>query len=56
MGVVAALGVAQTLAYGTTYYLPAVLANSMAAELGIGTVWVFVGFSAGLLLAAALGS
>src|SRR5687768_10557366 len=27
----------------------------MAAELGIGTVWVFVGFSAGLLLAAALG-
>ena len=55
MGVVAALGVAQTLAYGTTYYLPAVLANSMAAELGIGTVWVFVGFSAGLLLAAALG-
>lgn len=55
MGVVAALGVAQTLAYGTTYYLPAILANSMAAELGIGTVWVFVGFSAGLLLAAALG-
>jgi MFS family permease len=27
----------------------------MAAELGLGTVWVFVGFSAGLLLAAALG-
>ena len=55
MSVVVALGTAQTLAYGTTYYLPAVLANSMAAELGIATVWVFVGFSAGLLLAAALG-
>jgi len=55
IAVVAALGTAQTLAYGSTYYLPAVLANAMAAELGLGTVWVFVGFSAGLLVAAALG-
>ena len=55
MRIVAALGTAQTLAYGTTYYLPAVLANSMAAELDIASVWVFIGFSAGLLLAAALG-
>ena len=53
--VVAALGTAQTLAWGTTYYLPAVLANAMAAELGIGTPVVFVCFSAGLLLAGFLG-
>lgn len=52
--VVAALGVAQTLAWGSTYYLPAVLANSMAAELGIGTAWVFAAFSAALLLSAFL--
>src|SRR5688572_32757480 len=50
-----ALGTAQTLAWGTTYYLPAVLANSMAAELGVGTAAVFVAFSAGLLLAGFLG-
>jgi len=55
IAVVAALGTGQTLAYGSTYYLPAVLANSMAADLGVGSVWVFVGFSAGLLVAAALG-
>jgi MFS family permease len=53
--VVAALGTAQTLAWGSTYYLPAVLANSMAAELGLGTAWVFVSFSVGLLLSAFLG-
>jgi len=53
--VIASLGTAQTLAWGTTYYLPAVLANSMAAELGVGTASVFVAFSAGLLLAGFLG-
>jgi MFS family permease len=53
--VVAALGIAQTLAWGSTYYLPAVLANSIAAELGIGTATVFVAFSCGLLLAGFLG-
>jgi hypothetical protein len=28
------LGLAQTLAWGSTYYLPAILANSIAAEFG----------------------
>jgi MFS family permease len=46
--------VAQTLAWGSTYYLPAILANSMAAELGVGTAWVFAAFSAALLLSAFL--
>jgi len=53
--VIAVLGSAQTLAWGSTYYLPAILANSMAAELGLSTAWVFVSFSAGLLLTAFLG-
>ena len=52
---VIALGVAQTLAWGSTYYLPAILANAMAAELGITTAWIFTAFSAGLLLSAFLG-
>lgn len=49
------MGLTQTLAWGTTYYLPAILANHMAAELGIGTGWIFTAFSAGLLLSAFLG-
>ena len=50
-----ALGLAQTLAWGSTYYLPAILANAMAAELGLATAWVFTAFSAGLLVSAFLG-
>lgn len=53
--VVATLGTAQTLAWGSSYYLPAVLANPMAAELGLGTPWIFVAFSCGLLVAGFLG-
>jgi len=52
---VTALGLAQTLAWGSTYYLPAILANAMAAELGIATAWIFTAFSAGLLVSAFLG-
>ena len=55
MRVIAALGTAQTLAWASTYYLPAVLANSMAKDLGVGTAWVFVAFSSGLLLSGFLG-
>jgi MFS family permease len=53
--VIAALGVAQTLSWGSTYYLPAVLANAIAAELGVETSTVFVAFSCALLLSALLG-
>ena len=53
--VVASLGSAQTLAWASSYYLPAVLANSMARELGVGTAWVFIAFSCGLLLSGFLG-
>jgi MFS family permease len=49
------LGTAQTLAWGSTYYLPAILANAISAELGVSTATVFVAFSAGLLLTGFLG-
>jgi len=52
---VVGLGLAQTLAWGSTYYLPAILANAIAAELGLATAWIFTAFSAGLLLSAFLG-
>jgi predicted MFS family arabinose efflux permease len=53
--VVATLGTAQTLAWGSSYYLPAILANPMAAELGLGTPWIFIAFSCGLLVTGFLG-
>jgi len=53
--VVLALGSAQTLAWASSYYLPAILAAPMAADLGIPASWVFAGFSAALVLSAVLG-
>jgi MFS family permease len=48
--VIAGLGTAQTLAWASSYYLPAIVANKMAADLGLTTPWVFIAFSCGLLL------
>jgi predicted MFS family arabinose efflux permease len=54
-GTVTALGVAQTLAWASTYYLPAMLAVPMARDLGVSTPTVFAAFSAALIVAAFLG-
>lgn len=53
--VVTALGTAQTLAWASSYYLPAIIADPVSRELGISTTGVFAAFSAALLLCAALG-
>ncbi len=53
--VVIALGTAQTLAWASSYYLPAILAAPMAQEFGLSTAWVFGAFSAALMLSAVLG-
>ncbi|MBE9603539.1 MFS transporter [Acetobacteraceae bacterium H6797] len=53
--VVGALGTAQTLAWASSYYLPAILAAPMAASLGVPPSTVFGFFSASLLLTAFLG-
>jgi MFS family permease len=53
--VVAAIGTTQTLAWGSSYYLPAILADDMAAASGVSRGWVFAAFSASLLLTAVLG-
>ncbi len=52
---VVALGSAQTLAWGSSYYLPAVLATPIARDLGVTTPTVFAAFSVALLVSAALG-
>lgn len=54
-GVIARLGIAQTLAWGSTYYLPAMLATPMAKDLGVSTPTVFAAFSAALVVSALIG-
>ena len=53
--VVAALGTAQTLAWGSSYYLPAILADPIAQGLALLRTAVFGLFSGALLLSAVLG-
>lgn len=54
-GVVARLGTAQTLAWASSYYLPAMLATAMAADLSVSVPMVFGAFSFGLLVSAVFG-
>ncbi|MGJ7536373.1 MULTISPECIES: MFS transporter [unclassified Variovorax] len=49
------LGVAQSLAWASSYYLPAVLAGAMGKDIGISTSTVFGAFSVALLVAAGIG-
>ncbi|WP_376091516.1 MFS transporter [Roseomonas sp. CCTCC AB2023176] len=53
--VVGVLGAAQTLAWASSYYLPAIVAAPMARDFGIAPSAVFAAFSASLLLTAVLG-
>src|SRR6202045_4110248 len=53
--VVGALGTAQTLAWGSSYYLPAILADPIAQGLGLSRTTIFGLFSGALLLSAVLG-
>ena len=53
--VVARLGTAQTLAWASSYYLPAMLATAMAADLGVSVTTVFAAFSFALIVSAVFG-
>ena len=52
---VSTLGISQTFAWGSTYYLPAILAKPMGESLGVSTSYVFAVFSLSLLVTALLG-
>ena len=54
-GTVASLGTAQTLAWASTYYLPAILAAPIARDLGTTVPTVFAAFSAALVVSALIG-
>ena len=49
------LGTAQTLAWGSTYYLPALLARPMADGLGLPISHIWIAFTVALLASAVLG-
>ena len=51
---VTGLGLTQILAFGSSYYLPAVLAGPIAADTGWPLTWVIAGLSLGLLVAGAV--
>jgi predicted MFS family arabinose efflux permease len=53
--VVTALGVSQTLAWASSYYLPAILADPIGASLHVSRSWIFAAFSMALLIAAFVG-
>jgi len=49
------LGITQTLAWASSYYLPAILALPIARDTGIDSLQVFAAFSVSLVISAALG-
>jgi MFS family permease len=53
--IILALGTTQTLAWASSYYLPAILADPMARDLGVSSNWIFAAFSASLVISAMLG-
>ena len=52
---VLALGSAQTLAWASSYYLPAILATAMSRDLGVARPSIFLMFSAALMVSAFVG-
>lgn len=53
--VIISLGTTQTLAWASSYYLPAILADPIAHDLGTSSNWFFAAFSAALVISGLLG-
>jgi len=53
--VVGALGTAQTLAWASSYYLPAMLADPMARELDVSAPMIYAAFSVAMIASALIG-
>src|SRR3979490_2158014 len=53
--IIVALGTTQTLAWASSYYLPAILAAPIGRDLGVSSNWIFAAFSASLVVSALLG-
>ena len=53
--IILALGTTQTLAWASSVYLPALVADPIAHDLGISANWIFGAYSAALVIAGLLG-
>src|SRR3981189_1126947 len=53
--IIVALGTTQTLAWASSYYLPAILADPIGRDLGVSSNWIFAAFSASMVISAFLG-
>ena len=53
--IILSLGTTQTLAWASSYYLPAILADPIGRDLGMSANWIFAAFSAALVISALLG-
>jgi len=54
LSIILALGTTQTLAWASSYYLPAILADPIARDLGVSSNWIFAAFSASQVISALL--
>jgi predicted MFS family arabinose efflux permease len=55
VAVIVLLGVTQTLGWASSFYLPAILADRIAQDLGMSSTWFFAAFSAALVVSALVG-
>jgi MFS family permease len=54
LAIIVGLGTTQTLAWASSYYLPAILADPIARDLGVSSNWIFAAFSASQVISALL--
>jgi predicted MFS family arabinose efflux permease len=55
LAVIVTLGTTQTLGWASSFYLPAILGDRIAEDLGISSTWFFAAFSASLVVSALVG-
>jgi len=55
LAVILMLGTTQTLGWASSFYLPAILGDRIATELGMSSTWFFAAFSAALVVSALVG-
>src|SRR5262245_12990928 len=55
LAVILLLGTTQTLGWASSFYLPAILGDRIAGDLGMSSTWFFAAFSAALVVSALVG-
>src|SRR5262245_59365767 len=53
--VIILLGTTQTLGWASSFYLPAILGDRIAEDLGMSSTWFFAAFSSALVVSAMVG-